>query len=354
MSAVALLGACRKESKPAPPERPTGTAGASAATPPAAPKATSAARPSSATGSAQAFLGAALQGDLSGAFLFGEAGQFIAVRPTAGEATTLVRAAASWLFDPDHGLLWFLDEARLGVIDLRHASGPVTLATGIPPVGAIWVEWAASNPPQSVRPETACEERLDSIEVQLHETPALRIVDGDRSHPLTPEGLEWLKGQFHRPATPSPGGEGFGAGAPRVALPEGWSGCEDAERCGASAAFGKGPLRLVLIRDEAGADCFHRSCLLFDPTTHQFASPPVTVDEGGTASLTMRPPRWAGAKDVVPGSCGPYYFDEQATSFLVNRYLCKLDARKIDATCEELSGEGIGWLRPGVIIGEPG
>jgi hypothetical protein len=148
--------------------------------------------------------------------------------------------------------------------------------------------------------------------------------------------------------------ESFESGARRIALPKGWSGCDDADRCGLSVAFGKGPLRLVLVRDNLGADCYQLGCLLYDSAANRFASPPVRVDESGTPSLASQPPRWTSAAEAVPGSCGPYLFDATGAAFLARRFLCKLDVAKYKSTCEELSGEGIGWLRPGAVIGSPG
>jgi len=116
-----------------------------------------------------------------------------------------------------------------------------------------------------------------------------------------------------------------------------------------SVPFGSGPLRLVLGKDNLGADCFHRSCLVFNPETQQFASPPLLVDKEGTPSLAPEPPHWTSAKEASLGACDPYSFDEKGTTFLARRYLCKQNG-----PCQELEGEGIGWMRPGPIVGGPG
>jgi hypothetical protein len=292
--------------------------------------------------------------DPADSFLVGTQGESVSLRSLRGPTRTVVPAVSSWLYDPAHGLLWFLDEERLAVADLRAGPPTTILGEGIPAVGSIWVKWPQSSAVQFVRPETGCDESSDAVEIKVGSKPSLRMVEADRRRSLSRDGLRWLQAQAKRTESPSPLTENFDSGAHRVALPKGWSGCDEAERCGYSAAFGAGPLRLVLVRDNLGADCFHRGCLLFDPRTKQFASPPVLVDEGGTPSLAPTPPRWTNAREAAPGSCGAYSFDVQGTTFLAHRFLCRLDEAKVNAACEELPGEAIGWLRPGRVAGGPG
>jgi hypothetical protein len=180
------------------------------------------------------------------------------------------------------------------------------------------------------------------------------MVEANRRRSLSRDGLRWVQERVKRAESALPPAESFDSEARRVVLPKGWSGCDDAERCGLSAAFGKSSLRLVLVRDNLGADCFQLGCLLYDPAADRFASPPVVVDEGGTPSLTPGPTRWTSAREAVPGSCGPYLFDARGSAFLVHRFSCNLDGSKPSSSCEELPGEGIGWLRPGVSVGSPG
>jgi len=283
-------------------------------------------------------------------FLVGTQGQDIALRSLDGQAHVVAPAVSSWLYDEAHGLLWLLDEDRLAVSDLRQESPPVVLAKGLPPVGSIWVEWPKNGNSQFVRPETGCEESTDAVEVKLGSKPSLRLVDSEQRKSFSPDGLRWLKAQTGRSATPSPPVKGFESDAQRVALPEKWSGCDDAERCGLSEAFGAGPLRLVLVKDtQGGGDCFQRSCLLFDPQTKRFSSPPILVDAGGTPSVAPRPPHWTGAKEAAPGACGSYLFDKPGTRFLIRQFLCQLNG-----DCQDLGAEAIGWLQSGVIVGGAG
>jgi hypothetical protein len=216
------------------------------------------------------------------------------------------------------------------------------------------VEWPESNAAQFVRPETGCEASGEAVELKLGAKAVLRMVETDQRRSLAGDGRRWVKEQQKRPEVPAPAAQSFDPGAPRVTLPKGWSGCDDVERCGLAASFGSGALRLVLVRDNLGADCFQLGCLLHDPATDRFATPPVRVDEGGMPTLTAQPTRWTSAADATPGSCGPYRFDEQGSVFLTHRYLCRLDGAASAVTCEELPGEGIGWLRPGAVVGSPG
>ena len=287
-------------------------------------------------------------------FLVGTQGESVSLRSLGGQTRTLVPGLSSWLYDPSHGLLWFLDEDRLGVADLRGQAAPMLLAKGVPEVGSLWVEWPSSSAAQFVRVETGCEEDSNALELKLGAKPSLRMVESNRRRSLSKDGLRWLQEQQKRVESTPPRVESFDPGARRVALPKGWSGCEDAERCGLSAAFGASALRLVLVRDDLGADCFHLGCLLYDPAADRFSSPPVLVDEGGMPSLATQPPRWTSAAEATPGSCGPYRFDESGTALLAHRYLCKLDAASSTIRCDDLAADGIGWLRPGAIAGRPG
>jgi hypothetical protein len=365
---VALVGglsACRSSGQKSPePSAESQTAAPSTGSPsPAQPSPGPAPSPSAAPNPAEPPSGAAaalpatpVSPDLDPAtsFLVGTQGESVSLRSLDGRTRTLVPAVSSWVYDPAHGLLWFLDEERLGVADLRNGAPPTTLAEGIAPVSSLWVEWPQSSAIQFVRPETGCEENADAIELKIRAKPSLRLVETDRRRSLSRDGLHWLQQQVKRAESPPARAESFDPGARPVALPKDWSGCDDTERCGLSAAFGASSLRLVLVRDDLGADCFHLRCLLHDAATNRFASPPVLLDEGGTASLAPQPARWTSVQQAVPGSCGPYLFDVQGTAFLAHRFLCKLDGAKQSATCEELPGDGIGWLRAGVIAGRPG
>ncbi len=344
LACAVLSAGCRSnEEKPVPPPVES-LAPVTASAPPPEPEKSTAAAPSAAPEGAL---------DPATSFLVGTQGEAVSLRSLDGRSRIVVPGLSSWQYDPTHGLLWFLDEDRLGVADLRVEGSPKPLAKKVPEGLEIWVDWPTSKS-RYVRPETGCEETSNAVEIKLGKKPSLRLVETGARRALSEEGRRWLEGQAKRVESPPSLTEAFDTDAGRVALPKGWSGCDDSERCGRSASFGASPLRLVLARDTQGADCFQRRCLLFDPATKQFASPPVLVDAQGTPSLPAGPPRWASATEAIPGSCGPYRFDGQGTTFVVLQYLCKLDASKTGAACEELPGEGIGWLRPGAVVGSPG
>jgi hypothetical protein len=214
------------------------------------------------------------------------------------------------------------------------------------------VEWPEQNGSDYVREESDCES-FDAVEIKMRDKPVLRLVASEKPRPFLADGLRWLKAQARRSRTRPSISErrlGFPLNASRVSLPKSWAGCDDKQRCGRAAPFGSSHLQLVLVSDKQGADCWQRSCLLFNPDTREFSSPPV-IENSETLDLSTapRPARWTSANDARPGICGPYYFDASGTSFLVRNYLCS-----VNGECQDLGAAGIGWLEPGAVIGEPG
>lgn len=288
-------------------------------------------------------------------FLVGDRGREIIARSVAGQTRVVVPQAAWWLYDEDRGLLWTLYDGALSVVDLRTELPPIPLATGLTGAGGIWVEWPAARASQYVREETGCEATSDAVEVKMRSNPALRLVATDERRSFLAAGLRWLRAQTRRAASSRSAGSrprapGFPSDAHQVTLPKQWAGCDEVERCGRAVSFGSSRLQLVLVGDKFGADCWQRSCLLFNPDTKAFASPPVIADvKTGELSTAPLPMRWSAASDARPGVCGPYYFDVSGTAFLVGSFFCT-----VDGECQALGGEGIGWLEPGAVVGEPG
>lgn len=267
-------------------------------------------------------------------------------------ARVLVPRASSWLYDDEHDLLWTLQDQRLTVTDLRVEGPRIPIAEGISDESAIWVEWP-SVPSQEhtrfVERRASCEP-WQVAKLRLQSAPTLFSLATDTNPPFLPGGLTWLKGQTTRSVKTPRQVHFFSSKKKGDELEVSELGCDDRERCGLSVPYGTSHLRLVLVRDRFGADCWHRSCLLFDPETHLFASPPI-FENPATGALSTRsdPRQWSAAKTAVPGICGPYAFDTSGTTFLVRRYLCRLNEE-----CQDLGGEVIGWLVPGLIVGEPG
>lgn len=272
----------------------------------------------------------------------------VELRSLDGGGSVVLTRATSWLYDDAHQLIWAVHEGKLSALDVRVRSGATPIAEGLPLAPRIWVQWPASDPSRFVQSSSACEPG-DIVQLDVGEPPSLRLLGEERRIPLAEGGRRWLRAQVTRP-TRAPRERGFDASSDRIALPASVAACDDPERCGSSAAYGPHGHRLVLVRDRLGSDCWHRGCLLYDPATDRFASPPVVEDEAtGELSAAGGPSLWSSAEAVRVGVCGPYRFDATETRVLVRRHLCRWDA-----TCLDLAGEALGWLEPGPVVGEPG
>jgi hypothetical protein len=284
--------------------------------------------------------------DDSPRFLAGTAGESISLYSLRGPIRVVVPQVSAWLYDPGHSLLWFADDTRFAVADLRRQLPAIELAKNLPPASSIWVEWPSSEPSPFVRPETGCEDSTGAIELKISRKPSLHLLEEQRRVALSPAAAGWLQQQLAR-STALPPARDFSPGAQRVALPQRWSGCEEPGNCGLFVPFGNGPLRLVLVGEKL-EDCTHRACLLFNPETQKFASPPVLVDATGVPSAAA-PPAWSDLAHAIQGSCGPYFFDASSAHFATQHYLCRADGG-----CRDLGAEFIGWLEPGPSVGAPG
>lgn len=265
----------------------------------------------------------------------------------AGPPVVLTRAA-SWLYDDAHQLIWAVHEGQLSALDLRVRSRATPIAEGLPQAPRIWVQWPATDPSRFVQSSSACEPG-DVVQLDVGEPPSLQLLGEERRIPLAAGARRWLPAQVTRPSR-EPRERGFDASSARIELPASVAACDDPERCGSSVAYGPHGHRLVLVRDHLGSDCWHRACLLYDPATRRFASPPVVEDEAtGELSAAGGPSHWSSAEAVRAGVCGPYRFDATETRVLVRRHLCRWDA-----ACLDLEGEALGWLESGPVVGEPG
>lgn len=267
-------------------------------------------------------------------FLLANARATLELRSAAsGFSYPLAENAQIVLYDPALELVWVSDGQTLSVIDLRnpapHTVAPLVIATGLPP----HVEIQVQRGQHQVMPMDACD--VAPI-VVLHWTSAPWI-EADHGQPLTGlAGSSWLAREIQRPVRQSGEQRWFHPSAAHVALPLERARCEDARWCGASLDYGATGLRLVLTEQSEGSDCRQFGCLLFDPTSGGFATPPQS-------------PRWGSAPDMPSGSCGPYRFDSGGRVFLVDDLLCA-----VGGECEALGGVGIGWLAPGLVVGAPG
>jgi hypothetical protein len=148
-------------------------------------------------------------------------------------------------------------------------------------------------------------------------------------------GRSWLQVNLNRPAREVGVAHPFEYGK-RVRLARKLLDCEDPDSCGTTAKLGKDGLELVLVRDKSGGDCWTRACIVRDPRTNRYASPP---------NLKA----WTTAAKAKPGPCGLYYFDRSQKSFLVGNRLCVEGS-----PCQKLNGQALGWLQPGDVAGDIG
>jgi hypothetical protein len=270
-------------------------------------------------------------GARSGQFLVRkvESDQILLVSQETADSRVLTPAAAA-LFQPEFALLWFRDGERLKVLDLeKQGAAPVTVAEGLPEVD----RFSITGHGASVDTDDGCDlawieltwSATPTIESLLEAAPQIRIVNRD-----------WLVGELPRPPRKVGERREFSSSKSHVRLPKKLLECEDANSCGAALELGNRGLELVLVRQRAGGDCVQAACLLRDPKTGLFATPP-----SGSA--------WAKADKTRPGPCGPYMFDRTQSSFLVGDRLCTADGG-----CKKLGGVALGWLEPGDTIGDPG
>ncbi|MDB4977147.1 MAG: hypothetical protein JWN48_5488 [Myxococcaceae bacterium] len=264
--------------------------------------------------------------DLDQAFLVEtDDGKLLVRTRAAHDARMLAQNVDAVLHQPALELVWFRQGEQLAVIDLRQlTAAPVIVASGMPEVSRLSI----AHPAETSRTNDGCDlpyvalrwAEPPELEALLDDAPALQIVN-----------FPWLLEQRTRAVRDVP--EPHPLGPPRVRLPAKVASCEERTSCGMTAPFGAQGLQLVQVLEEMGGDCWMRGCLFRDPVHSRFATPPM-----GTT--------WGAADATTAGPCGPYLFDRAQTAFLVGRKLCK-----VEGECIELDGDGVGWLRPGSVVG---
>ena len=239
-------------------------------------------------------------------------------------ARQLVPHADFVLHDPSLELLWYIEQAQLYVVDLRTPEmRSILLARDLDQVESL----AVRKGTHAISPHDTCGEPF----AVLHWTqePSLVSEEGDR---IDLDGAEWLTSQQDRTLRPPNPHRRFVDH--KVSLPADLLQCEDEETCGSSVPFGDQGLELVLVVDTADGDCGTRACLLHDPRTGRFASPP-------------SPKEWGAPAQVTPGACGPYHWNPTQSAYLMGPWLC---AR--NEPCRQLEGQALGWVDPGQTVGE--
>lgn len=247
---------------------------------------------------------------------------------TSEVAVLAEEASGESVYDPELELIWYTHEERLFVIDLREThSAPILIASAIPEFSKLQIYRERS----SVGTQDTCEG--PTLTLRWSESPSVDAYDGDISETVI-DGRPWLQQQMARSA------RAIGAKreltGKRLRLPRKVTDCEFPEFCAATAEFGERDLQLVLVLDKGGGDCWNRGCLLRDPHTDRYASPPDRE-------------LWGPVEQAKPGACGLYYFNQKKSAFLVGSRLCLAGA-----ACTALDGEALGWLNAGDTVGAVG
>jgi hypothetical protein len=259
----------------------------------------------------------------------GVSGQVSLQSATGSAPRVLIPHADLAIYDPALELLWYLTADRLQVFDLRDMEAPpVLVARNMPDISRLVVKRGQT----SVSSEDGCDAPFAKL--TWSGRPKLEAFSTDEPAAARIEGRDWLRAQLERPARPIGPRRDFTE--EQVELPASVLDCEMPEMCATVVDFGAYDWQLVLVRDAAGGDCWNRGCLLRDPHSKLYASPPT-------------PRAWSPATSAAMGPCGLYFFDEKQTLFLVNRSLCR-----VGGDCQEIGGEALGWLVPGDVVGAVG
>jgi hypothetical protein len=239
------------------------------------------------------------------------------------------------VYNPELGLFWFLDAERLWVLDLYEVGAgvakPVLIASHLPAAAKLYIlKDATFQSPGQVGE--------GSMEMELHwdEEPSITAtVSGEEGkqefHHL--DGSAWLSQERSRAPRSAPAWIEFAERGPHAPLPVARARCTDKRQCGAALPFGDRGWQLVISGDEYG-DFEHHFCLLYDPATRLFATPP-------------RAAAWADATALESAGCGPYFFNERNDAYFDFEVICRTSG--VCAPLDDASAEG--WVVPGVGVG---
>jgi hypothetical protein len=266
-----------------------------------------------------------------------EADQLVARTAGGTVDREIARAAQRPLFDDRLQMVWLRSDDRLEALDLTEAiPTPRVIVKGVPPGAQVSIRWPGKNDEDAPRVVPSFGVCDPDQEVVLT-AGARPEVDGPDEQAAKPTlvGATWLKARAAR--APAGGGQVLWLNPPpatkSMKLPAGVGRCDDREFCGAWLPFGKRGLRLVMIEQrDVGGHCPTRSCLLYDPGTKLYATPPAAA-------------KWGPAKQATPGQCLPYFFDRAGTHVASGDQVCQLGKG-----CQKVDGVVIGWLDGGVTI----
>jgi hypothetical protein len=256
-----------------------------------------------------------------------DAGMIIVRSVSSAAPSVLIRHADFALYDSELELIWYIEANQLRVFDLRALDAPpAVIVRDMRQLDRITVVRGA----HSVSEQDGCETPYAVLDWTTNPKMKLLLVEGDAKAKV--DGRAWLHAQLNRPARSVTAQRRFVND--KVDVASELLDCEDEETCATSVPFAKRGWQLLLVTDKSGGDCWERACLLRDPRSNRYASPP-------------RPERWGLASAAQRGPCGPYRFEQTQSAYLVGRLLCAGDG-----PCQDVGGAALGWLIPGDTIGE--
>jgi hypothetical protein len=265
--------------------------------------------------------------DDAGFLVHTDAGMVIVRSVSNAAPRVLIPHADFVLYDSVLELIWYLEDNQLRVFDLRASdAAPTLIVRDMRQLDRVSVVRGA----HSVSEQDGCETPYAVLDWTANPKVKLFLVEADEK--VKVDGRAWLHAQRNRPERSVLAQRRFLDG--KVDIAAELLDCEDEETCATSVAFANRPWQLLLVTDKSGGDCWERACLLRDPNSNRYASPP-------------RPERWGPANVAQRGSCGPYRFDQAQSAYLVERLLCPGEL-----PCQDVGGSALGWLMPGETVGE--
>ncbi len=243
-------------------------------------------------------------------------------------------------YDPAQELIWFVDDAKLQVIDLRAKDRtPVVIATGWPQIN-VWQITGTSvaefmHDRDALRYPILAWGKSPKIKVSGGKARFLSA-DGDTAakqdiKKIKLVGKKWLKKHRKRKArkVARPGAT-VKAKVTLTSLDR----CKQTEQCGTAYQLTK-QLQLVV----AYTDTTPVGCVLHDPATGLFTDP--TPDPGGAGGA------WAGedGEHLRKGPCYAYGVSDDQQSYAVDGFRCTISSSGV--ACQYTEGTTyLGWTAP--------
>jgi hypothetical protein len=265
-------------------------------------------------------------------FLLRDGVRVLARTVSRGLDRELGSSGSAPIFDDRVQLIWLRSEDRLEVLDLRAPKPAAKLVVkGVPQAAHLSIRWKLGDQERGLEQPGVCDPDQEMI-LMVEDRPHIEGLDESTRQP-TLVGAPWLKQARARAPVEGARRLWFLPDAAKMKLPAGVGHCDDKSDCGRWLPFGKHGQRLVLIEDrDVGGHCPKRACLLYDPATKLYATPP------GAA-------RWGPAKQTTGGECFPYYFDASGEWVASSGEVCQSGR-----ACVKIGGDVFGVLDGGTTI----